>query len=63
MDGEGRKAADTNIPTRAIAQDARAHPNILESHLVRKYGDIGHQRAVCPGIDTIQCELRSRFPS
>ena len=29
-------------PTRAKAQDTRASPNGLETHLFRKWGDVGH---------------------
>jgi len=35
-------------PTRAKTQDTRASPNSLETHLVRKWGDIGHLRALSP---------------
>jgi len=38
MEGEREKATDW------------ASPNSLEAHLVREWGDIGHQRAVGPRI-------------
>jgi len=36
-----------------VAQDTKASPNSLETQLVKKSGDIGHQRAVGPGNDMI----------
>jgi len=47
MEGEGKKRW---TPTWAEAQDTGACPNSLETHLVRKWRDIGHQRAVGPRI-------------
>ena len=38
-------------PTRAKAQDTRASPNSLETHLVRKWEDIGHIRVLRPWMD------------
>ena len=35
-------------PTQANAKDTRASPNSLETRLARKWGDIGHQRALNP---------------
>jgi len=46
MEGKGKRAMDTT-------QGTRASPNSLETHLVRKWEDIGHQWAVGPGIKTI----------
>ena len=37
-------------PRRAVDQDTRASPNRLETHLVREWGDIGHQLDVGPRI-------------
>jgi len=47
MEGEGKKRW---TPTRAEAQDTRANPYSLETPLVRKWRDIGRQRAVGPGF-------------
>ena len=46
LEDEGEKAMDIRV----VAQDTRAIPNSLEIHLVRKWLDIGHQRAVGPRI-------------
>jgi len=47
MDGEGEKAMDTNMGGSPgyLSQSQR-----METHLVRKWRDIGHQRAVGPRI-------------
>src|SRR6218665_1129077 len=37
-------------PTRAVAQDTGISANSLRTHLMRKYGDTGHQRAVVSRI-------------
>ena len=42
MVGKGEKAMD---PTRVEDQDTWASSNSLETHLVRKWGDIGQQLA------------------
>jgi len=42
------KAVDTN--TRG-SPGYQSQPNSLETHLVRKWGDIGHQRTLSPWID------------
>src|SRR6218665_2910607 len=47
----GRQRERRWTPTRAVAQDTRASPNSLETHLVRKRGDIGHLRALIPWIN------------
>jgi len=38
------------IPTRAKTQDTRASPNSLGTHLVRKWRDIEHLRALSQGM-------------
>jgi len=47
MEGEGERRW---TPTRAKVQDTWASPNSLEpgTHLVRKWGDIGHLRVLSP---------------
>ena len=47
----GRRREGRWTPTRAKAQDTRASPYRLETHLVRKWGDIGHLRALSPWSD------------
>ena len=42
-------------PTRAVSQDTRANPNSPETLLVRKFVDIGHQRAMY-GPKEIKCK-------
>ena len=55
MASERRQAKRRWTPTRAEAQDTKAIPNDLETNLVRKWGDIGHQQAMGPRIyNTIQ---------
>jgi len=50
-EGEGKiKAMDTNTG------DTRANPYSLETHRVRKWRDIGHQRAVGPRIYQIKSD-------
>ena len=44
----GRRRERQWTPTRAKAQDTRVSPNSLETHLVRKWGDIGHLWALSP---------------
>jgi len=46
----GRRRERRWTPTRAKAQDTitRASPNSLETHLARKWRDIGHLRALSP---------------
>ena len=46
----GRWRESRRTPTRGKVQDTRASPNSLETHLVRKWGDNEHQRAVGPRI-------------
>jgi len=50
---ERRKGKRRWTPIQTVAQDTWASLNNLETHIVRKWGDIGHQRAVDPRI--IQC--------
>ena len=51
LDMEGRRKGKRQwTTTRAVAQDTRASPNSQETHLVRKWGDIGLQRTVDPRI-------------
>src|SRR6218665_3371497 len=47
----GRRRERRWTPTRAKAQVTTASPNRLETHLVRKSEDNGHQRALSPWID------------
>src|SRR6218665_3061951 len=44
----GRRRERRWTPTRAKAQDTRASPNSLETHIVRKLWGIGHLRAHSP---------------
>ena len=44
MEGEEKRLT----PTWVKDQDTRASPNSLETHLVRKWGDIGHLRSLIP---------------
>ena len=48
-DMEGKKKRRWES-TRVVAQDSRANPNSLETHLERKWGSIAHQRVVGPNI-------------
>jgi len=51
MEGERGKAMDT----KTVAHDSRASPDSLETHIMRKWGDIGHPSAVGQRIcNTIQ---------
>ena len=50
-------------PTRAKAQDTRASPNSLETHLVRKWGEIGHLWALTPWINGWMDGFPSKFIS
>ena len=50
QDMEGKRGNGDGHPTRAVAQDAWASPNSPETHLVRKWGNTTHQRAVGPRI-------------
>ena len=54
-----RKEKRRWTPTWVVAQDTWASPNSLETHLVRKWGDIGHQQAVGKRIIQIQKHLLS----
>jgi len=47
----GRQRERRWTPTQAKAQDTRASFNSLETHLVRKWEDIGHLRALSPWIN------------
>ena len=44
-------------PTQAVTQDTRTSHNSQETHLVRKWGDIGHQQAVGPENDICKEKL------
>jgi len=44
----GRRRVGRWTPTWAKAQDTRASLNSLETHLVRKWGDIGHLQVLSP---------------
>src|SRR6218665_644568 len=46
----GRRRERRWTPTRSKAQDTRASPNTLETHLVRKRWDIGLLRALRPWL-------------
>ena len=46
----GRRRERRWTPTQAVTQDTWDSPNSLENHLVRQWGDIGHQRTVGPRI-------------
>ena len=57
----GRQRERRWTPTRAKAQDTRAGPNSLETHLMRKWGDIGHLRALSPWINGMELERKYYF--
>ena len=58
MEGEGKTRW---TPTWAEAQDARTNSYSLETHLVKKWGDTGHQRAVGQGFIRIRI-LENKVP-
>src|SRR6218665_3675246 len=55
----GRRREGRWTPTRAKAQDTRASPYSLETHLVRKRGDIGHLWALSPWSDGCRAYFNS----
>src|SRR6218665_4099045 len=55
----GRRREGRWTPTRAKAQDTRANPNSLETHLVRKRWDIGLLQALSPKIMIMMMMIHS----